>query len=187
MRRWLNGFLIPALMAGVVTAGDRAEGGSTVEQAKEQTMHSHFSADCFNRCWAYIDKADRSPQEVEDMLLLAHASLWHWKQRSDCKPENLAIGYWQVSRVYALAGHGELSRSFGAKSLKAAQENKLGPFSMGYGYEALARAEFLCRDFAKARELLARARGELAGIADKEERGLLEADIASIAKALPVP
>lgn len=56
----------------------------------KQMVHEAFSGGCFNKCWTLIEKADRSPEDVEDMLLLAQASLWHWKQRNDCTPMNLS-------------------------------------------------------------------------------------------------
>ncbi|MCB1076937.1 MAG: hypothetical protein KDM64_03820, partial [Verrucomicrobiae bacterium] len=43
--------------------------------------HRFFSAECFNRAWDLIDKADRSAEEDDEMRALCHASLWHWTQR----------------------------------------------------------------------------------------------------------
>jgi len=150
-----------------------------------QKIHAHFSTECFNRCWGLIDKPNRSPEDVEDMLLLAQASLWHWKQRADCKPLNLSIGYWQVSRVYALAGEHEMARLFGNRCLKVGQDNKLPSFYLGYAYEALARAELLHKNKDGATDLLAKAREELERVTDKEERQLLEADLDSLEKSVP--
>ncbi len=38
------------------------------------TAHKFFSADCFNNTWGLIDKENRSPEEDDQMLLLATAS-----------------------------------------------------------------------------------------------------------------
>ena len=149
-----------------------------------QNIHKKFSADCFNKCWTLIDKPDRSQEDVENMLLLSHASLWHWKQRDDCKPVNLSIGYWQVSRVYVLAGEYDMAKLFGEKCLKVGIDNKLAPFNIGYGYEALARAELLQKNTAKVKELLVKARKELEKVTDKEERTYLEADIVNLEKSV---
>ena len=156
-----------------------------VGHTANQEAHRQFSGECFNKCWSFIDKPARSAKEVEEMLLLAHASLWHWMKRTDCKPMNLSVGYWQVSRVYALAGHGELAKLFGEICLKIASEHKLGPFYVGYGYEALARAELTNRNGSRARELLAKARSELQHITDKEEQDALRADVSSLEKTIP--
>ncbi len=76
----------------------------TSSSVKEPEPHRYFSAQCFNRAWELIRRIDRTELESEQMLLLAQASLWHWTQRPDCTPRNLSIGYWQLSRVFALLG-----------------------------------------------------------------------------------
>ena len=151
----------------------------------KQIVHEAFSGGCFNKCWGLIEKTDRSPEDVEEMLLLAQASLWHWKQRSDCKPMNLSVAYWQLSRVYALADHYCQARLFGDKCLKVSKDNKVSPFYVGYAYEAQARAEVLNKDFKAARSCLEKAENELAGVTDKDEKEFLETDIAELRNAIP--
>lgn len=155
------------------------------EGATKQIVHEAFSAVCFNRCWTLIDKADRTPEDVEDMIALANASLWHWKQRADCEPENLSIAYWQLSRVYALAGHAELATIYGKKCEKVSLDGKLSPFFIGYAYEALARSAVLSEDYPAARDYLDKAIAQLAKITDKEEKGFLAADLEAIKKEMP--
>ena len=74
-------------------------------QFEPAAAHRWFSADCFNRVWALLEKAGRTPAEDERMISLCHASLAHWRERMDCTTRNLSIGYWQLSRVYAVLGH----------------------------------------------------------------------------------
>jgi tetratricopeptide (TPR) repeat protein len=150
----------------------------------KQIVHEAFSGGCFNKCWTLIEKTDRSPENVEDMLLLAQASLWHWKQRNDCNPVNLSVAYWQVSRVYALAGHYDQARLFGDKCLKVSKDNNLSPFYIGYAYEAQARAEVLNKDFKAAGSCIEKAEMELAGVTDKDEKGFLETDIVELKRTL---
>lgn len=150
----------------------------------KQIVHEAFSGGCFNKCWTLIEKADRSPEDVEDMLLLAQASLWHWKQRNDCKPMNLSVAYWQLSRVYALADHYCQARLFGDKCLEVSEGNKIPPFYIGYAYEALARAEVLNKDFEAARNCIENAEKELAEVTDKDEKDFLKTDIAELRNAI---
>jgi len=157
-----------------------ADGGMTMQES-----HKALSVSCFNECWNYLDKAERSPEDVEDMILLAYASLWHWKQRSDCQPVNLSIGYWQVSRVHAVAGHYQMARLFGDRCLEVSQKESLPPFYVGYAYEALARAELLNADSGLATGYLTAAESQLDLITDKEERGLLEVDLTALRSLLP--
>jgi len=145
-----------------------------------EKAHRHFSANCFNRAWDYIDKTNRTPEEDQAMLLLGMASLWHWTQRPDCTPTNLSIGYWQVSRIYSLLGKSDPAREFGQLCLNVSQSEEIEPFYLGYACEALARAEAVARDFAKAQEYIHLAHQASEKVSNVEDRQRLLADLASI-------
>ena len=123
-----------------------------------QGVHERLSVSCFNDCWGLIEKADRTKEETEDMILLASASLWHWKQRSDCQAVNLSVAYWQMSRVHVLAGDGVASLAYGQKCLLISNKGALDPFYVGYAHEAIARAASLAGDGKMANEHLGLAR-----------------------------
>ena len=144
--------------------------------------HKFFAAHCFNTAWTYIEKAERSADENERMLELAHASVWHWRQREDCQPRNLSIGYWQLSRVYALNRHAERAAHYGEMCLAVSADEP--PFFLAYGHEALARAAALHGDPTMMSEHLAQARrlGEM--VKEPEDRQLLLADLETI--SLPI-
>ena len=165
-----------------VQAGDAK---TMSESEKMQNLHQHFSASCFNECWGLIDKADRSPEDTENMILLSAASLWHWKQRDDCTPQNLSIGYWQLSRAYALAEQYDMAQLVGEACVKVSLDGKLAPFFLGYAYEALARAAIGQGDFATAAAHLDKAETELLGVADEEEKELLQADLTALREMMP--
>ena len=112
--------------------------------------HKYFSAECFNRTWGFIEKADRTPEDDEQMLLLTFASQWHWSQREDCASTNVSVGYWQISRVYSLLGQAENARKYGQLSLDALKGETGLPFYFGYAYEALARAEMVAGEIKPA-------------------------------------
>jgi hypothetical protein len=140
--------------------------------------HRHFAADCFNRTWDFVEKATRTPDEDEQMIGLAHASLWHWTQREDCTAQNLSVGYWQLSRVYALAGMTEQARRYGELCLRVSHDQ--APFYLGYAHEALARAAMLAGDEEAAQIHLTAARRQLEAVLDDEERKLLQNDLDTI-------
>lgn len=152
-----------------------------------QAFHRKVAADCFNQCWTFIEKQERSPEDVEDMLMLAYTSMWHWKQREDVTPTSLSIGYWQLSRVHALGGQYDLARAFGERCLKLGLDNHLPPFYVGYAYEALARAEALHGNAHRASDHLAGAKAQLARVVDKEEADLLRPDLAGLESMLAEP
>ena len=141
--------------------------------------HKYFSADCFNRTWDYIDKdGTRSAEENMFMLHTAIASLWHWSQRADVQPEQLSVGYWQVSRVYNLLKQPHNAKMYGMLSLKYAQDLK--PFYKGYAYETLARAEMILNNRFIMNVHIEKAREMLEQIEDQEEMHLLTKDLATI-------
>lgn len=148
-------------------------------QLNIQEAHKHFSAHCFNKTWESIEKSDRqSDEENMDMLHTAIASVWHWSQREDVKAENLAVGYWQVSRVYCLLGQPHNARRYGMLSLKHSKD--LSPFYRGYAYETLARAEMLNNNRVIMLTHLERANTMATQVESEEERQLLLKDLESI-------
>lgn len=152
-----------------------------------QKVHERLSVDCFNRCWTLIDKPDRTPEDTENMILLASASLWHWKQRGDCGPLELSIGCWQLSRVHALAGHADTAETFGRRSLDLCRSHNLPPFHLGAAHEALARVAALRKDAAALRDHLAAARRALEQVTDAGERTILKSDLDGIEQPPPGP
>jgi hypothetical protein len=145
-----------------------------------QAAHKYFAAECFNRAWDYIDKPVRKPGEGERMLQLSMASLWHWTQREDCTPTNLSIGYWQVSRAYALLRQAEQAKHYGMLCLKAAEGETVLPFYRGYAYEALARAEQVTGNLDEMEKYLIQAHQIAAELPDPKEKKQLLKDLASI-------
>ena len=62
------------------------------------------AVDLFNYTWTLIEKADRTPAEIDEMIHAAHASRYHWSKAGTTV--NLGRGEWQVARVYAVLGRG---------------------------------------------------------------------------------
>ena len=50
---------------------------------EQKKAHEHFSESCFSDVWKHLDNPSRSEDDVEEMINLAHASLWHWSKRPD--------------------------------------------------------------------------------------------------------
>lgn len=141
--------------------------------------HRYFAAHCFNSAWDLIDRTERSPQENEQMIQLAHASLWHWTQRDDCTPRNLSIGYWQLSRIYALTGQAENARRAAERCLSITPTEDA--FCCGYANEALARADLVAGNAERAAESIAEARRCAELVTDAEDKQALLADLDSLA------
>jgi hypothetical protein len=145
----------------------------------EAAAHRFFSAACFNRTWELLDKANRSPEEGEAMIACCLASLWHWGRRPDCAARNLSIGYWQISRVYAVLGQAQNAWRYGELCLRASETE--GPFHLGYAYEALARASKIAGDSELTLQYRRQAEELANQLPDGEEREILDNDLNSLA------
>lgn len=147
-----------------------------VEPARDWTeAHRYFSAECFNRAWDLIDKTDRSPVDDLQMMARSAASLWHWSQRPDCTPRNLSIAYWQLARVFAILGHGELAKQFGEQSRDAAPADDW--FCRAYAYESLARAAKVQNDRVAFDRYVEEAKKLAASVEDRQDQELIMSDI----------
>ena len=151
---------------------------STLPTLDAAAAHVRFSKECFNLAWDLIVKIDRTAEEDEEMIRLNQASLWHWTKRPDCTDRNLAIGYWQASRIRAILGHAAEAMRYAKLCLQYSVA--LSPFLLGSAEEALARAALAAGDRAAVARHLERAHALAKLIADDAERTLLLDDLATL-------
>ncbi|PGS48661.1 hypothetical protein [Bacillus sp. AFS041924] len=110
----------------------------TVE--KNSFTHKELAATCFNKVWDLLELENRSPSQSEEMVHLCHSSFWHWTKVENHTPRNLSIGYWQLSRVYAVIGQGATALDYAGKCIQISLKAELEPFYIAYAYEASSRA-----------------------------------------------
>jgi len=145
-----------------------------------QAAHEYLSTECFNRAWDLIELEERTEEQDEQMLHLSFASLWHWQQRPDCTARELSIGYWQVSRIFAITGRSDNARWYADKCLEITESAELPTFYLGYAYEALARAAMAGRNRSAMIGYLREAHKYAAREENEEDRQLLVDDLATI-------
>ena len=133
--------------------------------------HRRLGVDLFNEVWRLIE----SREDDDRMLHAAHASRFHWGEAPECKPENLARGEWQVSRVYAVLGRGEPAIWHARRCLDHCERARIGDWDLAYAYEALARAHAV-RGHDEAAEWKTKAREAGDAIADPEDREHFDED-----------
>ena len=129
-----------------------------MNDAEKRSAHELFSAECFNEVWDLLDLEGRSDDDTERMIHLAHASFWHWLERPDATPQNTAVGYWQLARVYAAAGAPGRAVHYGNKCLEVSSVGSIDPFFSAYAHEAIARAELIRSHVDDAKQHLDAAR-----------------------------
>jgi hypothetical protein len=145
-----------------------------------QQAHRHFAAEAFNACWELIGLPKRTPGEDREMIRRAEASFWHWQHVEERKPENDAIGCWQLARVYALASHAEPALEYARLGIEAAEQAELGPFYEAYAWESAARAFAVAGLAGRCADALRRAAALAGQVEDAADRKLLDDDLATI-------
>jgi hypothetical protein len=99
--------------------------------------HRQLAVNLFNQTWEYLDK-QRTADEDYQMVLIAHASCYHWSQ---CGTElEQARGEWLISRVHSVLEQGSIALWHAQRSLDLCIKNGFGGFDLAFGYEAVARA-----------------------------------------------
>ncbi|HYW29670.1 MAG TPA: hypothetical protein VE824_07670 [Gaiellales bacterium] len=143
---------------------------------REQTRQ--LAVDLFNEVWSLMERSDRTPADDDRMLHAAHASRHHWGLIG--RPENLARGEWQVSRVYTVLGRGEPALHHARRCLEICAEHGIGDWDLAYAHEALARAYETAGD--RDRALASRRDAERAAeqIEDADDREHLERDLQTL-------
>jgi hypothetical protein len=136
--------------------------------------HRQLGVDLFNEVWRLM----RSREDDDRMIHAAHASRFHWGEAPECKPENLARGEWQVSRVYTVAGLAEPALWHAHRCLDICEANGLEDWDLAYAFEAVARAYKTA-----GKDPEAEAYKKLAAetpVADAGDREHLEEDLATL-------
>ena len=134
---------------------------------QELEFHRKVAKECFNKTWDYLETKNRTPDGDRQMLILAHTSRYHWELVGNAR--NLAVGEWQISRVYAALKQAEPSLLFAKSSLELVINNNLSEL-LPSAYEGMARAYAVAQQPQLARDYIVKARKELESIRDEEDK-----------------
>jgi hypothetical protein len=137
-----------------------------------------LAVDLFNETWSLLETGDRSPEQDERMIHAAHGSRLHWEAAGTA--ENVAIGDWLCSRVYAVLGRAEPAMYHARWCLARAESEHLRDWVRAEGHEAMARAHALQGDLDEARHHVADARAICDTIDDAEDRKVVLGDLATL-------
>jgi DNA-binding transcriptional MerR regulator len=132
----------------------------------------------FNRVWGLLEKGERTADDDQELVNSAHASRLHWT--SIGTPRHLAIGDWQISRVYSVLGRPEPAVHHARLCLDNARLATDEPWLLASAYEGLARAYAAGGDRAAATQWKDRAVAQLELLSDPDDREIVEQDIASL-------
>jgi len=150
-----------------------------MNEEKKYTLsqaQTEFAKSAFNSIWGLLEKPVRTPEEDQEMLLAAHASLYHWRQVGTAVHHQR--GSWMLSRVYQALGKpdGALEWAQRCFQISEAHPSEMEDFDLAYAQEALARSYALDGFEEKALEHYQQA-GKLGErIKDPEDKKIFQQD-----------
>jgi hypothetical protein len=142
------------------------------------TDERRLAAALFNGTWTLLEKENRTRDDDDAMLHMAHASRHHWGRIGTTA--NLARGEWQCSRVYAVLKRAEPCLHHAQRCLDICQENGIADWDLAFAYEALARGYAVAGDTEQARAYTEHALAAAEEIMTDEDRELVLSDLESI-------
>ncbi|MBM4449094.1 MAG: hypothetical protein FJ015_07655 [Chloroflexi bacterium] len=141
--------------------------------------HKEFAQSLNGRVWQLLGQPERTPAEDEEMVLAAHASLYHWLHAGTAV--HAQRGQWLLAHVYTVLEEPALAMKHASrcKELTKAHAAEMADFDLAYAHEALARAYALQGDIAKAKKYFDMAAKAGEAIADAESKEIFQSDFRS--------
>jgi hypothetical protein len=136
------------------------------------------AVDLFNETWSLLETDDRTPEQDERMIHTAHGSRLHWDAAGTV--ENVAVGDWLCSRVYATLGRAEPAMYHARWCLERAESEDVPDWVRAEAHEAMARAYALLDELDEARRHAVEARAICDTIDDAEDREVVLGDLATL-------
>ena len=156
---------------------------ATTADTLDADTHRRLGKDLYNHTWTLLETADRTPEQVDEMIAATHASAYHWSKAGGTLA-NAARGHWQIARVYSTLGRGEPALWHAERCLalaeSAATAGVADDWDVPAALEGLARAQGVAGDAAGSRATVARARAALEHCTDPEDRALIEQDLETL-------
>ncbi len=135
--------------------------------------HRWFAIECNNGAWDLIEKANRTSDETEQMIRLAHVAAYHWDSAGNDlnrqRAENLLATAYAAADVPKAAVH--YAERCLSLSVKNAKEET--PFDRATALGCAARAHELAGDAAIGQRLRTLAKAASEALED-EDRGVFE-------------
>ncbi len=108
------------------------------EEKVNAATHRRLAVELFNHTWDLMEKKDRMKEEDERMVHAAHSSRFHWGEVGE--PLNLAVGEWQIARVYSTLKRPSSALRHARRCLEIIEETGITGFYCASAYEGLAKA-----------------------------------------------
>ena len=147
----------------------------------EAELHRRLAVELFNRTWDLLE-APRTRADDAGMVHAAHASRHHWAEAGGT-PAHLARGEWLIARVYAAIGRPEPAMWHARLALEAAERGGEGfeDWDLAAAMQAMAGAHLVAGDREAAAGWGRRCREALRGVADPEDRAVVQGHLDELA------
>ena len=134
----------------------------------------------FSRVWELLELAERTPEEIDEMIHAVHVSCYVWSKIG--RPANVARGEWQCARVYSTLGRADSALWHARRGLQLTEAGGEGfeDWDLPGAHQALAHAHLAAGDTSEARRWAALARAGVARVEDPEDREVIEGQIAEL-------
>ena len=165
----------------IVTKSSSYGDGDRVAEEKsytEKEAHRKFAVDCFNLVWNLMEKKDRTKQDDDRMMHVAHASRFHWGEIGT--PVELERGEWQISRMYTVLNMPQAALYHARRCLEICKENNIGDWDIAFAYEAMARAHATAGQKAECRNYIELANKAAEQIKEKGDKDYLLNELKTI-------
>jgi len=128
--------------------------------------------------WGLLDEEELTPYDADRLINAAYAARFH--QGEFGEPLDIARSEWHLARANLKVKRFIPALYHGQKCLEVCREGDLGPFTIAYAYEALARtaAELVDKDALEEYLILATRYGKM--IEDEDEKKMFFADLATV-------
>ena len=144
-----------------------------------EEANAFFAVSCNNAVWRLLAKPDQSEEDKNEIINLAHASLWHWSKRADCKMKNLQRGEYLIALAYVNAGRVEPTMYHALRCVEITEANSAEreDFDLPYARLIMGMALRLNGNVAEAEKYLKEAERLGAGIKNAKDREIFNGDL----------
>lgn len=136
-------------------------------------LHHWFAMEANNRAWSLSEKAEMGVEDAAEMLTVAHAAAWHWRQVGTTNQRQLADLL--IARVHARLNDGPRALAAAERAFAAITARVAAPWERAFAHAILADAARASGDAARHASHYAEARALGAALTDPEDREIFHA------------
>lgn len=129
-----------------------------------------FAVEFNNQAWDLVEKTERSEEETDRMLHVAHAAWVHWQSAGNSLNQQRAECL--LATAYLAAGNADAAVRFGRSCVKLASSQDCEPtsFDLACAHGCLARGLLIAGKVDEAAEQYSKAESMAQKLADESDR-----------------